>query len=283
MNISTEQLHAFLTVYSLGSFTKGAAHLGLTQSALSQKIARLEASLEADLFIRKGHEIFLTSSGEKLLVFAKQQLQQEEEFLSQFRQDQKELAGVFRIASFSSLLRSCIIPSLAPWMREHPRVNIEFQSYEVIELVDVLKRNQADCVLLDYFPQLPGFVEEQIGIEEYVVVESTKFSSPKNLYFDHGPHDNATEAFFQFQGKVPFAYRRGFMGDIYGVLDAVALGLGRAVMSKHIIKNDNRVKIVKGHKRYSRPLVLVFYSQNYFPKLHYLLIEELKKNMTNFF
>jgi hypothetical protein len=62
------------------------------------------------------------------------------------------------------------------------------------------------------------------------------------VYLDHYPQDNATEAFFAHQG-VTFAKVRSYMGDVYAILDGVALGLGRAVMSKHMLERDARFRI----------------------------------------
>ena len=57
------------------------------------------------------------------------------------------------------------------------------------------------------------------------------------------------------------------MGDVYGILDGVALGLGRAVMSKHLVEEDSRFKIIKTSKKYLRPIVLCFYKQAYYPAI----------------
>jgi DNA-binding transcriptional LysR family regulator len=282
MNIPTDYLHAFIVLQNEGSFTKASKLLGLSQSALSQKIARLEDLLETTVFVRKTHEIFLTTAGEKLLPFAKQQLDLEKEFLNNFKYDHNELAGIFRIAGFSSIMRSAVIPAIAPWMRKNPKVNMEFSSYEVSDLAEILKRDLADVVITDYFPHIPGTHEEKVAEEEYVVIESKKFESPKDLYLDHGPLDNATEAFFHFQGKGSQTHRRGFMGDVYGILDGVALGLGRAVMSKHLVQGDGRFTILKGNKKYVRPIVLVTHNTSYTPKLHKVLLAELKDKIPKF-
>jgi DNA-binding transcriptional LysR family regulator len=65
------------------------------------------------------------------------------------------------------------------------------------------------------------------------------------------------------------------MGDVYGILDAVALGLGRAVMSKHLAEDDRRFKIISMPKKYLRPVMLTYYRQSYYSPLHYKIIETL--------
>ena len=63
------------------------------------------------------------------------------------------------------------------------------------------------------------------------------------------------------------------MGDVYGLLDGVALGLGRAVMSEHLVKNDKRFKVVSGYKTYKRPICLVWNKQGWYPRLQNEVVE----------
>ena len=70
MHINTDSLKAFIEIYKLGSFTKAANSLGLSQSAISQKVSRLEDLLQATLFIRSRDAIKLTAAGEKLFSYA---------------------------------------------------------------------------------------------------------------------------------------------------------------------------------------------------------------------
>ncbi|MFG1481480.1 hypothetical protein ABMA79_07695 [Halobacteriovorax sp. HFRX-2_2] len=114
----------------------------------------------------------------------------------------------------------------------------------------------------------------QVGEEEYVVIESKKHKNIPNTYLDHGPYDNATESYFKFLGR-EMDYSRRFMGDVYSIVDGVALGLGRAVMSKHIVEEDRRFKIVKAKKRYVRPIVLSYFKQSYYTPLHTLALDLL--------
>ena len=276
MDLSNDLLRAFLTVHEQTSFTKAGKALMLSQSAISQKIARLEESLRVSLFVRGSEGLKLTSSGEKLLPFARQQLQMQESFLAQFDQDQVDLHGNYRLAGFSSVVRSVLIPSLSGFLRNNPGVNIEFSSHEVVDLLDVLKRNKADAVITDYLPDLPGVETLQLGWEEYVLIESRKHNKIPDVYLDHGPHDNATESFFKFQGRKS-SFRRGFMGDVYGILDAVKLGLGKAVMSKHLVAKDKEFKVIKCKKKYKRPIILCYLRQSYYSPIHAAIEDELIK------
>lgn len=275
MKLSNLGLMAFHQCALNLNVTEAAGKLGITQSALSQRLAALEAELEVTLFIRDPKGLILTSEGEKLLRFTQSSEGLENELLSELRGG-KELGGAVRIAGFSSVMRSLIIPSLGSFLRNNPKVHVDFQSYEMIELPKVLVTGRADFIVLDYELNKKGIHQEHLGFEEYVVIESAKYKSPQDVYLDHGHHDNATESYFQFQGmNVP--YRRSFMGDVYGIIDGVESGLGRAVMSKHLVLNNKKIKILKGFKSYKRPVTLHYYERPFYPKLFEMVKENLKK------
>lgn len=278
MDIATHELKAFVEIAKTQNMTIAAKNLFVTQSALSQRIQKLESMLECTLFIRNKSGLKLTEAGHKVLRYAQGVRSLEEEFLSDIQSSSYEMAGNIRIAAFSSVLRSLIIPKLAPFLRKNNKVNCEFQSYEVVELLGILERAEADLVICDYRMNKSHITEVLIGHEEYVVIESSKYKSPENVYLDHGPHDNATESFFSTQKNAPKFYKRTFMGDVYGILDGVEEGLGRAVTSKHLLKNRKNLKIVAGFKSYSREIVLHHFKKDYIPKLHSAVIKTLLGN-----
>jgi DNA-binding transcriptional LysR family regulator len=266
MNLKFDDLDAFLHIYRAGNFTQASKNCGLTQSALSQKIARLEDTLQAAVFVRHPRSVSLTASGEKLLLYAKEVIQKQEDFLANFDQAGHELSGVIRIAGFSSVMRSIIIPKLAPLIRENPQISIEFSTHEMFELESVLKSNRADLIITDYFPQAGGLECTQIAEEEYVIIKARDIRSTPNIFLDHGPHDNATESYFKHTGK-KIDYKRSYMGEVYSIIDGVAQGLGKAVMSKHLVNKDKRFIIEREKKRYIRPVVLSYFRQSYYSSL----------------
>lgn len=142
---------------------------------------------------------------------------------------------------------------------------------------DVLMSSKADMVIMDYEFVSSGVKKEILGYEEFVVIESRKHSTKEEVYLDHGPHDNATEAFFASQKNAPRFYRRSFMGDVYGIIDGVKAGLGKAVMSRHLVQAERDIKIVTGYSKYQRPITLHYFERPYYPKLFNMVLAELSK------
>lgn len=70
MGLETRDLEVFLSVAEHGSFGRAATALMLTQPSISERVARLERQLGADLFIRSARGTALTVAGEELLPYA---------------------------------------------------------------------------------------------------------------------------------------------------------------------------------------------------------------------
>ena len=71
-------------------------------------------------------------------------------------------------------MRSMVLPKLAGFLRKNPNVSIEFSSHEMPQLEGIIKSNQADFIVTDYFPNLSKSVESKIFEEEYIIIKSTQ-------------------------------------------------------------------------------------------------------------
>ncbi len=272
MNLSQIQLQAFQEVVRSGSFTKAAEALHLTQSALSHRIRNLEESLERTLFLRMGKQIRLTADGERLLQFCRTQSQFEEEFLSGWSSKQ-DLAGTLRVGGVSTLVRSVALPSIAGLLKSHPKVKLELYTRELRDIPLLLSSGEADMVLSTQ--ALEGFAFEKIGQEENILIEPVGVAPL--LYLDHDHEDRTTMDFFKLQKKQPEKIDRLLLDDIYGILDGVSQGLGRAVVPRHLLSVASDVRVIRGLLPLKTPVYLIYVKQPYYPKIHLLARAELKR------
>lgn len=276
MKISHLGLSAFYQVALSLNMSQAARLLGVTQSALSQRVATLEDDLETTLFIREGKALKLTDSGYELFVYCQQHKALEDDFLSRFKSDNEPLSGVIRIASYSSVMRSLILPKLAPFLRQYPGLRVELSTYQTHELFSVLKSNKADLIINDTELGVTGLEEIILAQEEYVLIESNKFESRNHIFLDHESNDRMTEQFLQQQKQTLLPYERCYLGEVYSILDGVELGLGRAVMSKHLI-DQRKVRIAKEYKSVFRPIILQYFQRPFYPKIIQEVIAELNR------
>jgi DNA-binding transcriptional LysR family regulator len=75
VNVTLNQLRAFLEAHRLGSFTAAAEALGVAQASISELVRRLEDELAAQLFVRGSRRLALTAAGWELLPYAEQVVQ----------------------------------------------------------------------------------------------------------------------------------------------------------------------------------------------------------------
>ncbi len=267
-----------MAVAQVQNFTRAAQRLRITQSALSQRIMQLESELGAALFIRDRAGPRLTETGELLLRASRAQLAIEEEVLARIRDSSARatLAGTVRIGGFSSVLRSIVLPALAPLCRENPDIHLNVATRELRQLPDLLKRGEIDYAVLDRPLDQEGIESILIGTERNVLVQARNYSGPENLYLDHDEEDETTFRYLKQLSKPPKQIRRRFLDDVYGLLDAARLGLGRAVLPTHLIQAP--LEILHPSIRLDIPVYLHFYAQAYYPRLHDAVVKALRKN-----
>jgi DNA-binding transcriptional LysR family regulator len=129
-------LLAFVTVAREGSFTRAAAVLGVTQSALSQTIRALEERLDIRLLTRTTRSVAPTEAGERLARAIGPRFEQIEAEVDALTAMRDKPAGTVRITCADHVLRTNIWPKLAPLLREYPEVNVEFDvSYGLRDIV----------------------------------------------------------------------------------------------------------------------------------------------------
>lgn len=129
-------LLAFVTVAREGSFTRGAALLGVSQSALSQAIKGLEERLEIRLLTRTTRSVSATPAGERLLHTIGHRFDEIEAELDALTAMRDKPAGAVRITSGDHVLRTVLLPKLTPLMHRYPDIQIEFDvSYGFRDIV----------------------------------------------------------------------------------------------------------------------------------------------------
>lgn len=129
-------LLAFVTVAREGSFTRAAAVLGVSQSALSQAIKALEERLEIRLLTRTTRSVSPTPAGERLLHAIGNRFDEIEAELDALTALRDKPAGSVRITSGDHVLRTILLPKLLPVMHRYPDIRIEFDvSYGFRDIV----------------------------------------------------------------------------------------------------------------------------------------------------
>ncbi|WP_375601062.1 LysR family transcriptional regulator [Klebsiella aerogenes] len=121
-------LLSFVTVAREGSFTRAAAQLGVIQPALSQAISGLEERMQIRLLTRTTRSVSPTAAGERLLQSVGHRIDEIEAELDMLTELRDKPAGIVRITCGPNVLKTTLLPKLAPLLREYPDIHIEFDA-----------------------------------------------------------------------------------------------------------------------------------------------------------
>ena len=283
MTLSQDQLKAFYEVSKQQSFTKAASELGLTQSALSHRIKKLEEQLETTLLVRDPAGIRLTEAGTKLLEFCRMQAQMEAEILSDITgPSENQIKGFLRIGGASTLMWPAVVPALSDFISKNPAVQFEMMERELKELPDLLQTGRVDLIVTCGVVERMIFEGHYLGDEVNTLVESKKISARPNTYLDQDPNDQTTFNFLRHQGIKKPQMTRCYMNNIHGIISGVEAGLGKTVLPRHLLKDHKDLKAVSGQKELTTPVYLYTLKQPFYSKLHQAVIAELNKKVGSF-
>lgn len=279
MKLSHHQLDAFVHVARLGSFSKAAKHLNLSQPALTRRIQELEGFLNISVFFRSSSGIKLTDEGRRLLKYAHSLGQLEEElFFDLSKKSDKELGGMIKITGHASIMHPVILPSLAPFLLQHPSIQLTCTVMYLSQIPEALLLGQTDLAITDKIIDRADVENHLIGHERYVFTESTRAKSRHNVFLDISPSDETTAQFFKIQKKKPGRYQRSFMNDEWGILVGTELGIGRAVKPRHMIYPHSHIRIVPGYKSLIKPVYLHYRKQPYYTVIKRSAIDLIIEN-----
>jgi DNA-binding transcriptional LysR family regulator len=162
------QLEYLAAVVSHGSFGRAAQAIYVTQSALSQQIARLEDELGLTLLYRGPKGVEPTPAGLEFLDHARAILGRVSEARAMVDDHLGAIRGVARVAATSYDARA-LPEALASFHRAHPQVQLAFQHASAAQIVEQLATGAADVAVLAVDgsgPRLPDHISSQILVEE---------------------------------------------------------------------------------------------------------------------
>lgn len=277
MSLSSLYLDAFYTCAQTGNFTQAAERLFITQSALSQRIKKLEEELETALFVRDRAGVRLTEQGEVLLKYCQVKESFEQEVKTSLSQNTSGLHGIVRIGAYSSVMRSVIMPSLKKLIVQNPGVQVHARTSELHDLPQMMKRGEIDFMVLDHDLKREDYISKILGQEKFVMASSK--SGKSEVYLDHDEEDETTHKYLRIpKGR---KIKRSFLSDIYGLIDGAEAGMGSAVLPLHLIKGRKNI-VVSDDRVLENPVVLNYHRQDHYPKLFSAAIEALTANSKDY-
>jgi DNA-binding transcriptional LysR family regulator len=127
MALQLDEIRAFCKAAEKKSFSAAASDLGLTTSGLSKSIARLEKSLQVQLFNRTTRRISLTELGEQFLADCARLLATSDQVESDLRRRSNETAGLLKINVSSPMGQTLLIPALPALFERYPDLRLDIK------------------------------------------------------------------------------------------------------------------------------------------------------------
>lgn len=127
---------AFLAVARERSFTKAAAQLGVSQSALSHAISGLEARLGLRLLTRTTRSVSPTEAGERLVLTVAPRFEEIEAEMEALTELREKPAGTIRITASEHAVSAILWPRLAKFLRHYSDIKVEITvDHTLIDIV----------------------------------------------------------------------------------------------------------------------------------------------------
>ena len=130
------ELEAVLAIVRRGTFRAAALELGMSTTALSNAVAKLERQLGVRLFNRTTRSVSLTDAGRAFVDQVGPALESIQEAMSAARSQQETPSGTLRINAFATAAREILSPLILEFIRRYPQVHIDLVTEG--RLVDVV-------------------------------------------------------------------------------------------------------------------------------------------------
>ncbi len=149
MNVNLEYYRIFYHVSKNLSFSKGAAELYMTQSAVSQSIKNLEKALSLKLFNRTAKNVTLTLEGKTLYEYVKSALSLIEKGESEITKMQALEQGDLRIGVGDTISRYLLLPYLDSFNKSHPNIRLQIINRTSKDEISLLKDGKIDLCIIN--------------------------------------------------------------------------------------------------------------------------------------
>ena len=255
MQLDVESLRTFLAVLDRGGMTKAAQHLGLSQSAVSVKIKRLEEKVGRTLLIRDGHTLRPSRDGRDLLDDARLIVSTHDRAVSRLRTT--DLGGTVRLGHNEEISPERVAGVLGRFRRANPSVTVEFHFGATQTMVDAIDAGEFDVAVIQ--------VRDDELRDDDVILWSDRLHwvASAESQHDEGPVPLITfgDCCFYRTISEPMLDEAGIeytvgmsVATSVGVRAAVAAGLGVGILAARYI-GDDVVEWDRGTKAGALPVV----------------------------
>jgi molybdate transport repressor ModE-like protein len=190
MDIDPRRLRVLLAVARTGGVLAAADELGITASAVSQQLNKLEDETGHAMVVRTPKGSVLTPAG-LAVAEAGEEIERALSVARARIEGGAKIAGVVRVGGFTSFVRTVVIPRLPEWRSQYPQLQIRIVEDDFPALMRLLRQRQLDAVVVELDSTTAeqrslsaGMIEEPLLDEPWkLVVPAGALLSTENI--DH--------------------------------------------------------------------------------------------------
>ncbi len=149
-SINLNHLYYFYEVGRLGSFTRAARELMVSQSALSVQVRALETALGGSLFDRRRNGVVLTDAGQRAFEAAERVFTEVDRLVADFRTTDRLVAASVTVATVNSIGIYVLPELLAAFREKAPDVKIRLDFRESEGVMDLLYQGKTDIAVVPW-------------------------------------------------------------------------------------------------------------------------------------
>ena len=151
--MSWNDLQAFIAVADLGSFSRAAERLHLTQPAVSKRVQALEAQLGMRLLDRVGKKVYLTDAGRLLKPRAEDLIRAMQETQRLGQDLESSVSGTLSLATSHHVGLHRLAPVLRTFTQRFPSVNLDIRFEDSEEAYDLVRRAETEIAVVTLNPE----------------------------------------------------------------------------------------------------------------------------------
>ena len=238
--LDTEALRTLCAIVDQGGVTRAAKVLGLSQSAVSHKIKRLEQALGSVLLNRPARGALLTDEGARLLPYARRICALQDEALQSL--SKRPLSGHIRLGLTEDVTASTLSRLLGRFLRVHPEVSVRSHVRQSLVLQHQLNEGEIDVALLQVFADQVEEGDQLLFRDRLDWVKAADLQLPATGPIPFLAYD--AQCFYQRWAYQPGHHPAPGLRTVLecassaGIASAVAAGLGVALLPRRYVSPE---------------------------------------------
>jgi len=292
---SLPDMASFVTVVEQGSFSAASRKLGVTPSAVSRQMTRLERALGVRLLERTTRKLQLSVAGQPIYELCLAMLNSAREAAQISSGVTKDPVGQLRIAAPKAVAKCLLEPLLLSFIEQYPHIELQLKVTD--HIVDPLHNEVDLLVSLQREPAL-GLIAKELGEVSIVLCASAQYlaanptlqepddlASHSVLTLGESANDNLLEMSKGAKTKRVSISGRYSVNHSQMRLNAALQGVGIALLQDFVARdelaNGNLIRVLEGwhiKHNYQGTLRLQYASSNFIPERLKLLVAHLMDN-----